>query len=443
MVPDLTRRKLLAGSSAVVGTGLIGTGLLAPEWLPDRATDHLLDVYSDPPARVWWPEIVDAHADDAVEHLEAAVERANDLKERIDVDALPDDLAFELDRDPSGGRLESAKSEPDPWERLFSATYGLQFAGETIGYAKVALDEGDPEMLVERGARIRSEAETVRDSLRDYPVSEPRRDLDFLYAVERELGLARLHSYSSGTYTGGVADADEYTDRTVASTWGAHLQAQQRLRNARYYRDLYRERLSPDPRPYADALDGAVARLADAIEAFPTRPELRTEIGDDLDLTRETPYGAARWELWTLCYDNDFRAGYGPDGYQSGHTVQRVVELARALLARRAHEFALSELDVSPDDADYDSGRAFRAKRRAVRTFRSVRDEFGSPFAGLVAQSAADRIRAGDVGIGSTGRRDDRPAWADRVEAATYYLVATGQLRDLGDVLGAIFGGSQ
>lgn len=447
MVPDttFTRRTLLAGSGTALGASLVGIGLFAPTWLPDSVTDALLGVYPEPPDRVWRPDISDVHADEAVAHLEETVERANGLRERIDADSLSEDLAFHLDGgDPSGGWLESAREESDPQERLFAATYGMQFAGEVVGYANVALDEVDAEALVERGDRLRAEADDVRDSLGDYPVSDPARDLAYLYFTERELGLARLDSSRLGARSGGVSSGDEYSDHDVAQTWGSHTQAEQRLRTARYYRDLYREGIGDDARPYADALNHALTALTDAVEEFPTRDEMRTTVRDELELTQETPYGAARWELSTLCYDDDFRFGFDEDGRRSGHAVQHVVEVARALLARRAHDFALAELDVSPDDTDYDSGRAFREKRRAVRTFRSVRAEYDSPFAGVLAQEASDRIRAGDIGLGSDGRgHDDRPAWQDRAEATTYYLVGTGQLRELGDVLAAILDGAR
>lgn len=446
MVPDitLTRRTLLAGSGTALGASLLGAGLFAPTWLPDSVTDALLGVYPEPPGHVWRPEISDAHADEAVEHLAETVERANALRERIDVNSLPEDLAFHLDNsDPSGGWLESARGDSDPRERLFAATYGMQFAGEVVGYANVALDEVDAEALVERGDRLRTEADDVLDSLGNYPVSDPARDLAHLYFTERELGLARLDSPRLGAHSGGVPSADEYSNHDVARTWGSHTQAEQRLRTARYYRDLYRENIDDAARPYADVLNDALTTLTDAVDEFPTRGEMRTTVRDELELTQETPYGAARWELSTLCYDDDFRFGFDEDGYRPGHTVQRVVEVARALLERRAHEFSLAELDVSPDDADYDSGRAFREKRRAVRTFRSVREEYDSPFAGVLAQGASDRIRAGDIGIGGDEHgHDDRPAWQDRVEATTYYLVGTGQLRELGDVLGMILDGA-
>lgn len=440
MAEGVTRRRLLAGAGAAVGGGALA-GWVAPTWLPDPVTDALILAYPDVPSQLWRPSVSSAHADEAVAELEATVERARALQERIDVDSLPEDLAFHLDNeDPSGGWLESAKDESDPSERLFAATYGMQFAGEVVGYARVVLDEEDPEALAERADRIREAAEDVLASFSEYRVSDPGRDLAPLYFVERELSLARIDTGREWREDGEPIGEGEYSARDVASAWGSHTQAEQRLRNARHYREQYRENLGDDARPYADTLEQAQSAFADAVESFPTREELRTELSEERDLTQETPYGAARWELFTLCYDNDFRFGFESDGYRSGHRLQQVVETGLALLARRSHEFALAELGVEPDDTDYDSGHAFRAKRRAVRTFGSVRDEHGSPFAGVVAESATDLIRAGDIGLGDWDRPGDRPAWQARVEAATYYLVGTGVLRELGDVLAPVFG---
>lgn len=447
MDPDisLSRRALLGGAGVTLGGGLIGTGLFAPTWLPDPVTDTLLGIYPNPPARVWHPEISDTHADRAVTFLDETVVRANALQKRVDMNSLPDNIEFYLDTsDPSGGWLESARSNSSPEKRLSYATGGLQFAGEVIGAANVALERADPKVLVKRGNRLRTAADTVRDSFSEYRVANPARDLAYLFVTERELASVRVNSHRSGIYTGGIASAEEYSDHAIVRTWGSQLRAKQSLRTARYYRDHYRATQGGGARPYESSLNDALTALTAAVSEFPTREEMRTTVEEEFDSSHETPYGAARWTLLMLCYDNYFRFGFDTGGTRPGHTVQHVVAVAQALLARRAHEFALSELDVSPDDTDYDSGRAFRAKRRAVRTFRSVRSESDSSFAGVLAQDAVNLIRSGEVGVGSWGHGNgDTPAWHDRVEAATYYLVATGLLRDLGDVLGMIFDGAR
>lgn len=438
MVPDpsLTRRTVLGGAGALLGAAAVGTGLLAPTWLPDPVTDAALELTPDPPDHLWRPAVTEAHADDAVARLEAAVTEARRLRERVDTADVDDDVAFYLrGGDPSGGWLETAKSESDPHERLFDATYGMQFAGEVVGAAKVALGEVDAAAIVERGDRLRTAADDVRDSLGDYLVSDPARDLGRLYYVERELSLARLDSHRDGTFTGGVAPAESYDAGDVAGTVGSHLQAEQRIENARRYRDQYRENLADDPRPYRESLATALDSLVAEIDEYPRRHEFQEALRER-DIDQSTPYGAARWELFTLCFDGDFRFGYDADGYRSGHLVQRTTEAARALLARRAHEFALSNLGVSPNDDGYDSGRALRAKRRAMRTFRSVRETHDSPFASVLAAEAASRIRAGHVGVSMAD--GDRPAWQPRVEATTYYLVGRGSLRELGDVFGTV-----
>ena len=427
----LSRRQLLG----LLGGGgvLAGIGWFAPEWLPDPVTDTLTTIYPDPSSNyVWQPPVSDDHADEAVRRLEETVEQATQLRTRIDLDSVDEDTRFHLRGSPAGGHLESAKDEQNARKRLFSATSGMQFAGEAVGYAKVALGEEDPDALLERGRELRQTSDDVANSISDYPVSDAGRDLGYLYAIERQLSFGRVSSYWSGTYTGGDPDSvDDYSPHGFANTWGSQLQAAQRLENARHYREQYRSGLGDDPRSHRERLEDSLGGLLAEIDQYPTRDEMRTKIEDELGLDQSTPYGAARWELYTLCFDNDFR--FFGDDFRRDLTVLRVIETGNALLARRAHDFVLDELDVAPDDTDYDSGRAFRAKRRAMREFRTARNEYDSNFAGVVASEAASRIRGGDVGL--SGRfDDDRPAWYERVESAVYYLVGAGMMRNLGEV---------
>ncbi|MFC6824844.1 transcriptional initiation protein Tat [Halopelagius fulvigenes] len=437
MVPDptLTRRRLLAGAGATAGAALLGAGAVAPEWLPDALTDRLVVHAAEPPNHLWRQTVTDEHADEAVAALESAVERAKQSRSRVTLSEVSDDLRHYLNHSPSGGWVESARTESDNWTRLFNATYGLQFAGEAIGYARVALGEADPEALVERGRTLRSDAEEVRDSVSDYRVSDPGRDLAGLYAVERSLSFAKSNSYWSGTYTGGEADVSEYSEHGLVSTWGSQLQAEQYLRDARHYRERYRETLGEGARSYADELDAALKSLRSDVEQFPTHREMRERLETD-DVGQATPYGVVRWRLTRTCFDEDFR--FDADGYRAKHAVERLVRLARALLDRRAHEYAVGELGVSPDDSDYDAGRALTAKRAAMRTFRRVRRTRNSPFESVLAEESANRIRAGDIGLESAFRDGDRPAWRPRVEASVSFLVGEGGMRELGDVAGAV-----
>ncbi|WP_148414309.1 transcriptional initiation protein Tat [Haloferax sp. KTX1] len=426
---SLSRRQLLGlvGGAGAVG----GIGWFRPTWLPDPITDWLTRVYPDPPSNyVWRPPVSDEHADAAVRRLEETVEQAKQLRSRIDLDSVDEEMRFHLRGSPAGGHLESAKEERDARDRLFSATYGMLFAGEAVGYAKIALGEEDPDARLERGRELREASDAVADSISEYRVSAPGRDLGYLYAIERELAFVRISSHWNGTSVGGDPDSvDEYSPHGLANTWGSQLQAEQRLENARHYREQYRSGLGDDPQPHRERLDDALLGLLAETDRFPRRDQMRTKLEDELELDRSSPYGAARWELYTLCFDNDFRF-YGDD-LRRDLTVFRVVKTDQALLARRAHDFALDALGVDPGDTDYDSGRSFRAKRRAMRDFRATRDEYDSNFAGVVASEAASRIRAGDVSL----EMGDGPAWKERVESAVYYLVGAGMMRELGNVV--------
>ncbi|ELZ82997.1 Tat (twin-arginine translocation) pathway signal sequence domain-containing protein [Haloferax elongans ATCC BAA-1513] len=424
---------LLGGGSAVFA----GMSWFAPTWLPDPITDQFVIHYPEPPAHVWRPDMSDEHADKAVARLEQIVEQAQTLKERGDPDSIPRRLQMHLRQgDPTGGWLESAKSASNTHERLSYATIGMMFAGETVGAAKAVLDEVDPEELVERGKRIQSRAEDVLDSFSDYAVSDPTRDLAYLYFVEQSLASARFQSRHWERFVG----ENDYTNDAIADTYASYLQAEQHLDDARYYRELYRENLGDQTEPFADALATSLTTLTQSIAALPSHVEMRERVEDERDLDQQTPYGAARWELLSICFDGDYQFNYGPDGHRHGHTVQRLVETANALLGRRAHEFALDELDVDPDDTNYDSGRTFRAKRRAVRQFNSVRKTYDSPFAGVLAQDAAELIHAGELGIDMAD--GTFPMWRNRVESATYYLASEGQMRAFDEVFQSIFDGS-
>lgn len=429
--PLLSRRQLfglLGGGSAAFA----GVSWFAPTWLPDPVTDTLTTLYPDPSSNyVWRPPVSDDHANEAVAELERAVELANELRSRIDLDSVENDnLRVYLNHSPSGGHLESAKSASrSNRERLHSTISGLQFTGQAIGAAKVVLDETNPEAVVERGDELRQAADDIADSISEYRVSDAGRDLGFLYAIEQQLMFARLESHQSGIFAGGTVDASEYDAHDIASTWGSHLQAEQRIRTARHFRDQYQSNLGSDPSSHRGRIEAALDDFLAGIEQYPTRREIRTKVEDELGDDERTPYSVARWEVYMLCYDNDFRVS--ENSLDRDLLALRVVDTGDALLKRRAHNFALSELDVEPGDSDYDSGRTFRAKRRAMRQFRKTRKQYDSNLAGAVASEAASLIRGGDVGL----EMGDGPAWRERVNSAVYSLVSEGMLRNLGEVV--------
>jgi hypothetical protein len=427
----LSRRRLL-GLLGGVGAVAAGIGWFAPKLLPDPVTDTLTTSYPAPPSNyVWQPSVSDEHADKAVATLEATVEEAEALRARIDLESVEsDDLRLYLRGRPSGGHLRSARNERDNRTRLFSATSGLMYAGETVGAANFALDETDADAVVERGQQIRDAADDIADSISEYRTTDIGRDLGYLYAIERQLLFARLSSHRDGVYAGGTAGTDDYDAHDIASTWGEHLRAEQRLRNAQRYREQYRSNLGDETTARRDFLLDRQETLEEQLAAYPPRHEKRAQLEAEVEQAYETPYGYTHWTLWRLCYDNDFRAF---DGELGGDLLaRRVVETSRSLLKRRAYDFALSELDVEPDDSGYDSGRSFRAKRWAMDQFRQGRAEYDSNFAGVVASEAASIIRGGDVGL-TIG---DGPAWQERLNSTLYSLVGGSMMRYLGQVIG-------
>ncbi|WP_396612339.1 transcriptional initiation protein Tat [Haloferax sp. S1W] len=426
--PSLLSRRQLLGLLGGGGAALAGIGWFAPTWLPDPVTDTLTTLYPDPSSNyVWRPPVSDDHVDEAAAVLEDAAEQANELRSRIDLDSVDEDLEHYLRSDPAGGYLDAAKDDDDNRDRLYHARTGLQFVGESIGAAKVVLDEVDPEAVVERGRKLRQTIDDIADSISEYRVSDAGRDLGYLSAIERRLMFSRLESHKGGIFMGGTVDASEYSARDIASTWGSHLQAEQSIRTARHFQDQYRSNLGSQPTSHRSSIRNALDDFLAEIEQYPTRSEVRVQIQDEDN--GNTPYGVARWELHTLCYDNDFRVFKNSPDHDL--LALRLVDTGRALLERRAHDFALSELDVEPGDTDYDSGRSFRAKRRAMRQFRTTRDEYDSNFAGVVANEAASFIRGGDVGL----EIGDGPAWRDRVKSSVYSLVGEGIMRNLGTVV--------
>ncbi|WP_241430772.1 hypothetical protein [Haloferax elongans] len=294
----LSRRRLLGllgGGSAA----LAGLGSFAPTWLPDPITDSLTTVFPGPETNhVWRPPISDGHVDEAVAALEVAVERAQDLHSRLDPDEIddPDLRAFVTDA-PSDRVVESVTDEQHNWERLVSATHRIKYVGEAIGYAKFALGEEDPDALFERGRELRQGWETIADSISAYRVSDAGRDLGYLSAIERQLSSAYFTAHWNEGHDSdeGSEPMSEYTHHDIAVAWGAHLQTEQRLRNARRYRAQYRVNLGDDTRSVRDRLHAALQDMLAEIEQYPIQSELVAQLREEFGDGEDTPYAVARW----------------------------------------------------------------------------------------------------------------------------------------------------
>ena len=417
MVPDLSRRRLLAGGGALALGGAAGLGLANAGMLPGSTDD---EGGRSIPEQVWHPPVSQAHADATLERLETTVDRAERLADRVE---RRTGSAPRWSGDPSGNWLEDARSASDPRHRLDDATSGLASAGHRIGEAKEVLGGTVSEDARERSLAVRSAADRLQDDLGDYPVSESPRDLAYLYFVEVECDNASFLAPFEGS--------------SESSTWGLSefharlLRAEQALANARYYRDRYQELLDEQPVPVRTDVRAAYSTLDQEIEAVVPAGEARAAARADVDETTRL-YRVAERKLYQTCYDLGYDHVSGQVDGEAGHEVQRLVDTGRELLTRRAFQFADAELDVEPDDESFDRSRAGEAATRARELYHETRSEYTSPLAGLLIEPAANRILVGD------SRTDFGHTDENYLKARLYYLVAIGILQEVGDVLSIV-----
>ncbi|PSQ08447.1 hypothetical protein BRC97_00855 [Halobacteriales archaeon QS_6_71_20] len=412
MVPNLpspSRRALLAGTGIALAGATAGVGATAPTALPDPVTDQASKWLPGPTDHRWRPPVSEAHAREAVDRLADEVDRGRELWAELDADE-----GFTGD----GGHLESAREDLDNGdyrEALFSATYGLEFAAEDVGFALARLDrpEADPERLAERGGALRERADRVLDGIDGYPVVDAGRDLGWYHEIERRIRFARLDAHRR--------DPDrerEYDDRDIGSIHAGNVEAEQRVRDAEYYRDLLRDRVGDDGDPLADRLDRLDRQFRERVDGFPERDAVREEVQA---LSEDEPYRHARRYLWTWCYDADYRL-VGDD-----LTLLRATTAAQALAQRRAHEAAVDALVVEPGDDGFDSGHVVREKRAAMRRYRRVVGDSPAPLLSILTERVAE-----DIDVAEVRRRGGRngPAWLERVDAYCYALVARTKLKE-------------
>jgi hypothetical protein len=414
MVPEISRRRVLAGGGVALG-GAAGVGFVKPDWLAS-ALPWAGDARSIP-EYVWHPPVSETHADEAVATLEDTVAEAERLAEQVERQTgSPPRWADH----PAGGWLEDARSESTPRRRLSDAISGLASVGHRIDDARDTLGEFETERLDSRASEVLSGAAGLEADLGDYPVSNPSRDLGYLFFVERQLGGAKY-----------LAPVDAELGDGISSLHADLFRSEQSLENARYYSRRYQNGLDDDPRPVRSDVQEVTVRLDREIERLPSYGAVRSSFRDDIeDATRL--YEVANRTLWRTCYQIGYESGYGDDESYSGLNIRQLVDAARELLTRRAYQFARSELDVSPDDTAFDRSRADEASRRARELYHSTRSEHESPLAGLLIEPGADAILTGD------SRTDFGHSDENYLKATALYLTAVGVLREIEDVVSMV-----
>ena len=432
--PSLGRRRLLAGVAGLAGLGTAGTvavGATEPTALPDVLTDEATKHYPTPPevTELWRPTVTEAHARGAVDLLAETVEAAEPLWERIETDRHFTG---------AGGWLESAREELEAenyHEALFYATGGAQFAGEALGYARAKLDEADLQRLAERSYALLDRGRAVAQDLKPYPAADPGRDLGWYYGIEKQLVLARLDFAWDGMEAardGEELDGATYDARAVGEITAGLLQGRIRVHNAEQYRDRHADLLDDPERDYQGHLDRVSTAFRNAVEELPSRESLFEE--HIADVEEFGPYEFARAHLARWCYDATYWDSWADD---EPLLAYRAAERSRMVAQRRAHDVAVRNLAVDPDDEGFDSGHALAEKRRARAAYQEVVGDDPPALLTRQVRRAVEDLQVAKVGFAGSYRDT---LWKERLEAYLYALVGRAKLREYPGVYEEIVG---
>jgi hypothetical protein len=436
-LPELSRRRVLAGIGGVVGLGTLGSiavGATAPTALPDVMTDEATKHYPTPPEVTahWRPTVTEAHARDVVERFEDVHERGDDRWARID----------DVDRFGSGGSgwLESAQSSLESGnyhDALFEATYGLQFAANALGQARAWQDDADLPALAERAIDVRDRATAVVDALSPYRVDDPGTDLAWYRRIEQEAVTgAGQATWSTVEATANGVDDDDGPRRTqfdpnrVGDRTEGVVLGDVAVSNAERFHDHLTERLGDDATAYEAHLD-AVAEdfrgiLADAPDRDTVLERHDVRSTDDYGPDEFAHSRLARW-----CYDSTYVSPWTTEVDPDAKALVTVA-LATGVVDHRAHAFAIDELVVDESTEGFDSGHVLAEKRRARSKYQDVVGDDPDPLLTRQAARAIEDLQVATVDLSHTD--GDWTPWKERLDAYLYALVGRAKLHHHPDV---------
>lgn len=420
MVPELTRRRALAGLA--VGAGGTGIAFAPRTWFPNRLVDHTIG-YRRVPETDWYPPVPDAAIDEGLARLEDALERAESLWSRIDADrdALPDGARTGRSRlDDARDRYDELEDANADRETLFSLHQALGSAGFAIGAGRLALREHDADELFQQGRQIRDEIDAVGDAIA-YAFDAPAVGLAHYYRIEENLHHALLNSQRNGIYLGSPEPPERYQDHDFPRTWQSHLRAELNLLEARHTRRTLEDRRDGDADSFADGLETLFetfdAELETARIEYDEIEDVVAEFSDDV-------YADARWRLWHATH-GDVRWYHDDEDGPSERLALWAIRHARSVVKIRAYPDAVDRLPLEPG-VDPDPATVYRLERRVAGRLRDALDEYDSPLFRLLAEEPARRVRA--VGIGLPGGSNAEGRARARANAAVSLVVADAEL---------------
>mgnify|MGYP000666387074 CR=1 FL=1 len=425
-VPSLSRRQFLGGLAGGVGLAGAGTAVIgsaAPTVLPDVVTDWWVAHAATPPSArsLWQPTVTEAHAREAVDLLADTTEESTDRWERIDSDRMGTHGA--------GGWLETARDELESGNyhaALSDATYGLQFAGESLGEARSKLDKADLGANAERAMALLDRVDAVVADIEGRPVSDPQRDLAWYTHIESELQRARMLADWHGLDAVRQEGADTVSSGDIADVETIVrdlLLAEIAVENAERYRTRLFEKLRDEMTNYVPHLRNTADELRNSLEGIPSSEEVRSRyLGDNPESYGPYEFAHARLARW--CFP-----GSGPDPFRTAvdetFHVLSILGLAKGLGQWRAHESVVETMVIGPDDDGLDSGHVLAEKRRAQSTFESVVGPDPAPFFTVLVDRAIEDIRVADIDRDWDG---NWKPWNERIQAYLYALLGRTKL---------------